>query len=624
MSFTGYINLTTGEIDVQETDQELKKLYLGGRGLGAALLYRGTQPSVKPFDPENVLIFTVGPFNGTTWPASARTHVTFKSPATQAYGYANMGGHFGAELAKAGYDALVVTGKADKPTLARVIPEGIELLPADELWGLSTSQAEGILREDGGGQVASIGIAGENLVRMAAIITGEGRAAARSGPGAVMGSKNLKAVHVIAGRKGLKRSREFLATAKEAAQHQINHPRAQLLMNESTLFLMQIKNNIGDLPARNHQASSVPFIDSVNTKAFSKYWKKRMGCAACPIRCSRQVELETEDETIRYEGPEYESANAFGAMCWNADPEVVIKANHLCNEYGMDTISVGVVIAFAMECHEKGLIEDNEFSLEWGDAHSILGLVDSIARRDGLGDILAEGARLAAERIGQGAEAYAMQVKGVELPRQEPRLIKGMALTHAVSNRGADHLYSLSTMDTNGIWDEARKIYPEEIVEQVMDTSDETYKPDIVIRGEHLCAIADSLGICKFSTAQNLTIMPDRMANGLQALGLDYSEEDLWTIGERVVNLERLFNAREGLRRSDDALPKRFTEEPLDVYLYQPDPDSGEMVKIEEPIATGALVDLDKMLDRYYMLRGWDENGVPLPETLRRLDIALD
>ena len=209
--------------------------------------------------------------------------------------------------------------------MMRVTPERIELLPASHLWGQSTSKTEGFLKEGPGGQVASIGIAGENRVRMAAIIHGEGRAAARSGPGAVMGSKNFKALHIIAGKHSTRRSKEFLLTAKEASQHQINHPRAQLLIEESP-SLMEIKNLIGDLPSRNHQVSSVPFIDFVNTKALKKYWNKRMGCAACPIRCSRQVQLSDDNETIRFEGPEYKSANAFGPMCWNSDPEVIIRA----------------------------------------------------------------------------------------------------------------------------------------------------------------------------------------------------------------------------------------------------------------------------------------------------------
>jgi aldehyde:ferredoxin oxidoreductase len=620
MALSATINLTTQEINVNETDPALLKKWLGGRGLGAALLYDLVGPDVQPLDPGNYLIFTTGAFNGTAWPASARYHVTFKSPATEAYGYANAGGYFGAELRKSGFDALVITGKAAEPLMIKIIGDQVTLLPAAHLWGLTTSQVDAqVLNE--GGRVVSIGQAGENQVTMAAIMSDEGRAAARSGPGAVMGSKNLKAVHVIATEKRVPTPDTFPPVAKKTSQYVLKHPRSQLIMEESTLFLMQTKQMIGDLPARNHQSSSVPFIDNIDTKAFGKYWVKRKGCSSCPIRCSRRTELVDGDQTIGFEGPEYETANAFGPMCWNGDPEVIIKANHLCNEYGMDTISAGVTIAFAMECHEKGLLNDPDLSLEWGDPDSILGLLKKMAFREGIGDILSHGTRGAAEEIGRGAEAYAMQVKGVEMPRQEPRSIKGMALTHAVANRGADHLYSLATIDTNGLLDIAYKYFPEEIVLQLMETRDETYKPELVIHSEHFCAIVDSLGVCKFSTVQNHTILPEHLAEGLQAIGIEITEEELFALGERIVNIERQFNVRNGLGRADDMLPKRFLEEPLDLYLYEQDEDADTLRKAKNPIATGLLVDLEFMLDKYYSLRGWDANGAPTPETLERLGL---
>jgi aldehyde:ferredoxin oxidoreductase len=359
MAKSAYFDLTTKIISIEETNPDLLNTWLGGRGLGAAILYDRVGPSVKPFDPQNCLIFTTAHLSATAWPASSRYHVTFKSPATGAYGYANAGGYFGSELRKAGYDALIVTGKADEPVMIKVQQDGIEILPATDLWGLSTSAVDSLLRENQGGRVACIGQAGENLVYMASIMNDHGRAAARGGPGAVMGSKLLKAVHVIAPARRTSRTAEgFAEAAKKASQYVINHPRMQRLMSESTLFLMQAKQYIGDLPAKNHQVSSVPFIDKVDTKSFSRYWKKRTGCAACPIRCSRYIELENGQETISFEGPEYESTNALGPMCWNADPEVVIRANDLCNQYGLDTISTGVTIAFAMECHQRGLLND--------------------------------------------------------------------------------------------------------------------------------------------------------------------------------------------------------------------------------------------------------------------------
>lgn len=621
MAQSAWINLSSGEISIVETPLDLLRKWLGGRGLGAAWLYELTSPSIEPFDPRNVLIFTTGPFNATPWPSSARYTVTFKSPATGAYGYANAGGHFGAELRRAGYDALIITGRAPEPSILRITDDKITIQPAPELWGMTTSTVDQCLRAKLGGRVASIGPAGEKLVRFASVINDEGRAAARGGPGAVMGSKNLKAIHVIARHRSLETPSAFRDIAKRVSQYLIRHPRLQTLMEESTLFLMQAKQSVGDLPANNHQLNQVPYVHRIDTKAFSKYWVKRTGCAGCSIRCARKVELTVKSTTISLEGPEFESANALGPMCGISDPEVIIQANYLCNEFGMDTISAGVTIAFAMECHQRGLLNDSAFSLEWGDAHSVLGLLECIAYRQGLGNLLAEGTQRAAQQIGGISENFAMHVKGLELPRQEPRTNKAMALGLATSNRGADHLYAFSVIDAIGAWDVARQLFPEEILPKLMNFSDETYKPDSGIYGEHFCAVTDSLGICKFSTVQNYIVMPTHLAEGLQALGIEISEDELLTIGERIVNLERMYNVHHGMDRRHDSLPPRFLEEPIAVYAYESDPTTKELRPSEKPIIDPDVVHLDVMLDRYYLLRGWDKNGIPKPETLRRLDI---
>ncbi len=621
MARSAFVNLTSGDISIAETSPALLQQWLGGRGLGVAWLYELTGPSIEPFDPRNVLIFTTGPFNATSWPSSARYTITFKSPATGAYGYANAGGHFGAELRRTGYDALIITGRAPEPSILRITNDEITIQPAHELWGMTTSAVDQHLRAKLGGRVASIGPAGENMVRFASIINDEGRAAARGGPGAVMGSKNLKAIHVIAHHRSVETPPAFRDVAKRVSQYLIHHPRLQTLMEESTLFLMQAKQSVGDLPANNHQLNQVPYVHRIDTKAFSRYWVKRTGCAGCPIRCARRVELAVEGATISLEGPEFESANALGPMCGVSDPEVIIRANYLCNELGMDTISAGVTIAFAMECHQWGLLNDPTFSLEWGDAHSVIGLLEYIARRQGLGNLLAEGTQRAAQQIGGVAENFAMHVKGLELPRQEPRTNKAMALGLATSNRGADHLYAFSVIDAIGAWDVARQLFPEEILPKLMNFSDETYKPDSGIYGEHFCAITDSLGICKFSTVQNYIVMPAHLAEGLQALDIDVSADELLTIGERIVNIERMYNVRHGLDRRHDTLPPRFFEEPIAVYAYEPDPTTGEMRPSDEPIIEPDVVHLDMMLDRYYLLRGWDERGVPQSETLRRLGL---
>lgn len=622
MALTAEIDLTTGRIEISETNPQLLKTWLGGRGLGAYLLYKLVPTHVGAFDPENYMIFTSGIYNGTAWPTSSRYHVTFKSPETDAYGYANAGGHFGPELRRAGFDALVISGRAKEPVFVRVVDREISILPARELWGKTTTLTEEILTRELGGRVASIGVAGENRVRLAAIINDGGRAAARSGPGAVMGSKNLKAVHIVASDKRGTSAPGLAQLVKQTSTKLLSDPHSEGLRNNSTLFLMSIKNMSGDLPAMNHQLAQVPFIQTVNDKAFSAYWTKRKGCAACPLRCSRESVVANGEYASHIEGPEYETTDSFGPMVWNANPEVVIAANRLCNEFGLDTIGAGVTIAFAMECHQRGLLDDDEFTLEWGDPKTILGLVEAIARRRGLGDLLAEGVKRAAEKIGRGSEAYAMHVKGVEMPRQEPRIAKAFGLGHGTSNRGADHLYALPTISLAGNWDAARKIFPEEMVPTMMDGADETYKPDEVVYGEHFSAVVDSLGLCKFSTSETYTVMPDELAEGLRILGFETSGAGLLEIGERIVNLERLYNLRHGMSRKDDMLPRRFSEEPVEIYAFTPSDDPENATRSEKPVTVGILKDFDAMLDRYYDLRGWDRDGRPTSKTLERLGLT--
>ncbi len=622
MAWTAEINLSDNKIIQYETDPKILQTWLGGRGYAAYLLYNRVGPEVSPFSPQNCLIFSTGRLNGTTWPAASRYHVTFKSPATGAYGYANSGGHFGPELSKAGYDALVITGQAQTPVMIQIIGQRIQILPAESLWGQTTAATEDAILSSGvGGRVACIGPAGENRVSFAAIINDGGRAAARSGPGAVMGSKNLKAIHVVSQAPNRATSTDFKNISKQQFQKLINSRNTQGLMNESTLYLMQIKNKIGDLPARNHQSGQVPFIHRLDTASFSQYWVSRKGCQACPIRCARLTQVSNGKYASKIEGPEYESADSFGPLVWNSDPEVVIRANELCNLLGLDTISTGVSIAFAMECHQNNLLEDPEFSLEWGDPDSILGIIQRIAERVGIGDLLASGTRRAAEIIGRNAGDYAIQVKGVELPRQEPRVCKAFGLGHAVSNRGADHLYGLPTIDLAGHWEVARKLFPTAIVPRLMDVADETYKPEVLITGEHFSAIVDSLGLCKFSTAETYVVLPEDIAAGLTALGTPYSQAELLIAAERIVNLERLYNVRHHFSRKDDYLPRRFTTEPLEIYQYTLETGAKEAIRSEKPISIGQIQDFDAMLDHYYDLRGWTRAGIPTGETLQRLAI---
>jgi aldehyde:ferredoxin oxidoreductase len=627
MALTAHIELSSGAIQYSTTEPTLKRRFLGARGIGAKILFDRVGARISPFDSENCLIFTTGPFSGTPWPTASRYHVTFKSPATNAYGYANAGGHWGPELARAGFDAVIVTGRAASPVYLEIADRAIAIRPASHLWGLTTvATHEQLLGVEGpsgrNGRVLCIGLAGEKRARIAAIINDYGRAAARGGPGAVMGSKNLKAIHVRASGRG--KTRADLATvARAMSKHLVDDPKLSGLRTDGTVILMRPKNMTGDLPAKNHQFGQVPFIDHVDAHALNRYRARRLGCAMCPVRCSRLSIVPDGDHASEVEGPEYETTDALGPMCWNHNPEVIIRANQLCNEYGLDTISTGVTVAFAMECHQRGVLADRDLSLEWGDAASILGLIEKIGRREGVGDVLAEGVQRAAQAIGRGAGEWALHVKGLELPRQEPRVAKGFGLGHATSNRGADHLYALPTIDVAGNLEAARTIFPTEIIEQLVDPADETYKPDMVIYGEHYCAVTDALGICKFSTTEEYSLLPDDLARGLRALGVEITGAALLEIGERIVNLERLYNVRAGFSRANDALPPRLTRERLVVCASETDPTTG-MTRLGAPLREAQLFDFDAMLDRYYRLRGWDANGRPTRAALARLDLSAE
>jgi aldehyde:ferredoxin oxidoreductase len=610
------IDLSAGTVRMEPADPGVTGSFIGGRGLGAVLLSQHLADPQDPAAPENPLVFAVGPFTGTPWPTGARTHVTFHSPLTGIYGYANTGGMFGAALRQAGYDALVVTGRAERPVYLEIGPGQIALRPADHLWGLGT-QATHEQLEAGGSRVACIGPAGERGVSIAAIINDRGRAAARCGGGAVMGRKNLKAV-AVHGRSRLELPAAFKEVAGTMARRVREHPNVAGLRQWGTVLLIAGKNRTGDLPAYNHQQGQLPGAARIDARAIAHYTAGTQGCYACPIRCSRLTRVDTGPHAGELEGPEYESTDALGPMCGIVDPEVVLHANRLCNDLGLDTISTGVVIAFALECHQRGLLSDAEFSLEWGDGPGLLALIEAIALRQGLGDLLAGGSRRAAQAIGGDAPRYAMHVKGMELPRQEPRIAKGFGLGHATSNRGADHLYALPTIDLAGNLEAAERLFPAEMVPTLMKTDDETYKPDLVVFSENYCAVSDALGVCKFSTAETYALYPEDLAQGLGALwGRPVSAQELLESGERIVNLERLYNLRLGLSRSDDRLPERFCAEPLPIYAEPFAPGGGA-----EPIHTGIVRDLDAMLDRYYRLRGWDAAGSPVPATLQRLGLT--
>lgn len=622
MGLTATIDLTGRAVVVTPTPAADLDRFLGGRGLGLKLLWQHVHGPLDPFGPANPLIFTVGPFTGTVWPAGARGQVTFHSPLTDVYGYANSGGHFWAALAHCGFDALVIVGQAAEPVYLDVTPAAVAIIPAPELWGLTTAELHDRLAVDRTTRIACIGPAGENGVRIAGIINDRSRAAARAGGGAVMGSKRLKAV-IVHDARPAPAPRAFVAVAGAMARKTHKHPESQALHRWGTPLLIRGKNMAGDLPAYNHQAGQVPFYARIDAEAIDRYVTRHKSCHACPIGCDHETRVAEGPYATELGGPEYETVDALGPMLGLADIEAIIYANRLCNDLGLDTISTGVCIAFAMELRQRGLYTDPQFSLEWGDPASVLGLIRAIAHRQGTGDLLADGVKRAAEKLGPETQPYALHVKGMELPRQEPRIAKAFGLGHMTSNRGADHLYALPTVDIASNWEAARALFPAEMLPQLMDLADETYKADLVVYSENYSAVSDALGICKFATTETFALMPEDAAAGLSALrDRPITAAELLQAGERIVNLERLYNARLGLTRSDDRLPDRFTREPLPIYAFARDEATGAVQQSAQPIHVGLVRDPQAMLDRYYRLRGWNAQGLPTAEKLRELGLT--
>jgi aldehyde:ferredoxin oxidoreductase len=615
MAYTVFIDLSKEHIVKRETDTGDLRLFLGSRGYAAKLLYDHVGPDIAPFDPGNMLIFSVGPFTGTNWPTGARMTVSAKSPATDAYGYGNAGGHIGAELRKAGYDAVVITGKASRPSYVHIEDGAIEILPAFEFWGLAATETEERLKgRHEKHEVGCIGPGGENKVYFAGVMTDGGRTAGRTGMGAVMGSKNLKAL-VVRGSNRVQVPPEFKKLATDKAKKLLQNSAAKDYRRWGTSILMNYKNPRGDIPTRNYQESQAPVIRKVNAQALDEYVDKTNGCFSCPIRCGRHTRIESGPYAMESEGPEYETVNSFGPLVGNDNMEVVLYANYLCNRYGIDTISTGLLIAFAMECHQHGILNDPEFNLEWGDADTIVGLVEKIGRREGLGNILADGVKRAAEQIHPEAERYAMHVKGLETPRQEPRTNRGLALGHVTSARGADHLYGLSTIDQTKNKEAAERYFPG-AGEEILDVFSQKYKPQVLKFTEAFAAVSDALGICKFSTLEAYALGPEDIAEGMSAcFGRTVTMEELLQAGERIVNLERMYNIRHGMDRKDDMLKDRFLKEPMTVYVEK----EGELT--EEVWKEGLLVELDSMLDEYYKERGWTNRGIPTEDKLRELEL---
>ncbi len=579
------VDLTGGTVETHTLDMDMAHAFIGGRGLGARLLWELVGPEVTPLAPENVLIFATGPLTGTGYQTSNRFSVSTKSPLTGTVLDANSGGWWGMRLKRAGYDVLIVKGKAEKPVYLEIVGGSVTIKDATHLWGLRVNETSQKLGQDNNRRnVLCIGPAGENMVRFASIINDASRAAARGGTGAVMGSKNLKAIVVEGDNKiGFADKDRFRFVQYETTKMLKASPiTSQALPEFGTAFIMNLINAVGALPTRNARQTHFEQAEAISGEALTeRLLTKNSACWACPIACTRQ----TKTARAEGEGPEYETIWAFGAACGIDDLEAIAEANYLCNDLGMDTISAGATIACAMELSEKGLLDSE---LRFGRADLLRPTLDAIASRRDVGAALAEGsARLAA---GCGAPELSMSVKRLEMPAYDPRGMQGQGLLFATSNRGACHM-------------RGNMLGPEVLgLPKIIDRLQVQGKGSYVMMHQNSAAAIDSLGVCKFV---NIAVAEEYLARALTSLtGIDYPTGALIRAGERIYNLERLYNIREGFTRADDTLPPRLLEEPA------------------TGASAGEVTHLAPMLDEYYRARGWDAEGVPTPAKLEALGLT--
>ncbi|MFX1563471.1 MAG: aldehyde ferredoxin oxidoreductase family protein [Promethearchaeota archaeon] len=609
-----HVDLTKQTCKAIPLDRKFALTYLGGQGFASRILYDSVKPSTKPLGPDNVLIWATGPFTGTLWPQAARYVVAAKSPLTGIFGESHSAGHWGPELKFAGFDTIVVHGRAKKPVYLFIDDGEARLENAKEVWGHNTEETEEIIKEnhdDPTLRVSCIGQGGENLVRYAAIINDYDRAAARSGMGAVAGSKRLKAVAVRGNQDiPIAKPDRYLKVIDELHRKMLASPFTASRAEYGTTNLVELMQEIGRLPSYNMRSGVFAEYQKIGGEAIKqKYLVKPRADYACLQRCGRYTIVRTGPYAYCGGGPEYETQSALGSRCGNDNLESILYGHHLCNLYGLDTISTGATISWAMECWEQGLItakDTGNIDLSWGNHEAIIQLIHLIANREGFGDLLAEGSYRAAQKIGRGSEQYVMHSKRQEIAGQEPRAQKSMGLASATAARGADHLYAFPVLDEVGFDEEISIRYGTQYLPEIGDRLNPKYKGIMVKENEDFCAVVESLGVCKYGTLIPPVLFYDDVAAAFEVtVGITLNVADIKQIGERVVNLNRCFNVREGIRRKDDSLPHRLTKVPA--------PDGP---------AKGQIVELDEMLNEYYEKRGWRlRDGLPTEKTLRRLGL---
>ncbi|WP_455463521.1 aldehyde ferredoxin oxidoreductase family protein [Candidatus Hodarchaeum mangrovi] len=614
-----HIDLTSKSINIKSVPKSLRKQFLGGRGINMYYLYSLLPAGVNALGPDNVLLIGTGLLTGIPALGAGRCDIAAKSPLTGAIGDSNIGGFFAPELRFAGFDHLIITGKATNPSYIWITNGVVEIRDAIHLWGKDTFETQNLIRSDHNDeQIKSlvIGEAGENLVRYANVRTGMKNAAGRTGMGCIMGSKNLKA---IATRGTLDLEFTFpdqLLDYCSDMNNMITGSRwARAQSKWGTLIIYSNTNTTGLIRTRNFQLNRLENGENLEPEVMDEYTIGMSGCYGCSVHCRhRYILKEGPYAPIFGEGPEYTSLGAFGTMVDCKKMETILIANHLVNKYGIDTLEIGGIIAWIMELYEKNILSEkmiDGLDLSWGNEEVIYELIKRISRREGfLGNMLADGFLHSIEKIGKQSEYYAMQIKGMSNLHSDERPTPSLALGIATSTRGADHLRSRPAIDLYGL--------PEELLEEIygapMSSDYTSYegKSHMVWWQELLYAVTDSIGTCKFQTVFCAVHAPkfEEFSKLIDlATGLKISKPSLMEIGERIVTIERMFNNREGFTRKDDKLPERFFKEPTPLGF---------------PIVKGKKIEKEKftkMLDEYYHLHGWNINGIPSKETLRKLGI---
>jgi aldehyde:ferredoxin oxidoreductase len=591
------VDLSRGEIKVEPISEWLQRKFLGPRGFGIKYLYDELKPGIEPLSADNKLVMGVGVLGGTMGQGFSKWLVMTKSPLSGGIGRSVCGGDFGAYLKFAGFDLIIIEGKAASPCYIYIEDGGAEVVDGVELWGLNTEETQAKLRQKHGPRtvVACIGPAGEKLVRYASIVS-DRRTAARCGVGTVMGAKNLKAIAIIGTGKVIPyEPKVFKELSQKLVEIQkLNKRRIRLTEFGTASAVENYAHLLNMTPVRNFREGVLEGIERLFPSEFNKFKVKNYSCWGCMTRCGK-VRQVTEGSYSGFltEGPEYETIFSFGAELANTNPAAIIAADSLCDLLGMDTISTGVSIGFACELFERGIVTTKDtcgLELTWGNHPAFIALVSKIGKRQGFGKLLGEGVKRAAERIGRGAEKYAMHVKGLEMPGYEPRAVKGYGLSYAVSNIGASHMYGRPT---------------QELVGEIDPLVDEG-KGEYISSVQKEQAVRDCILECVFGDSGLTPELRNRMlvaATGFNELG---EPGQLEKIGERIVTLERAFNVREGFDRQDDTLPSRFLSEPLE----NAGPATGQIVR-----------KLDVLLDEYYTAIGYTLQGIPTVEKLRELQL---